>query len=1355
MAEADRSPASILIDFKLNAEDVVSTLKKLEASIDRILRKLARLGQQATAMSEKWGQKMTEAMGKAERASQKTTRSLQDFLDILIPIQRRLLTVGTSIEGPVRQFDRLAISIKTVATSIALLQTRFAALTSQFLQARTLRLLSGPQQQLLGAPSIRALLSPPIETQQQPPLERFRRLGDIFRPLRESLGELGSSFIAFSRAPVESLSRGLNLVGDSIASIGTGLKRSEVTLLRHMRLVGIDKDLLRALADSGDEAAKSMYELMVRAEAAGMRMKSFGHALVMAFNFLDLVKRMFGWYISAIGLWAMIRTVERLVGEIRDLNDEMMRLNITLGLANEKFRDLRRMKAEVWRQAIRLGVSVKDVTNTLFLLGQAGLRSSEALKALPPVMDMIRIWNTNVEKTVVSLVGVWNIYRKQLQAAGDTSDQFRRIADILSVALSNTTGTMDDLIKGVSYVGNIGQVAGLSLEQLAATLAVLNSRLLLGSRAGTGLRRVLAELTRNTTVLDRVIGVHVDKTRSLGEQWNDIMLSLAAFADRYQGDLTAITQAFEQFGIRGAEPWAALTVAASKYREVLQKINEEQEFTGKHIADVTQSAEAQLNRLREVAARLVSHFVSIRSLIGAVSGGLAMLALSPIVRGLARGFPLSRAFRGVEPALEQIDKFLESAEKNSSKLGESGKKIAAQLTEIRGRYRAVRNQLERVVEGSKEVTSELEKANTRLAKFWVGTKIIIRNIWSMVRGVTLFALKWAAILAMLELAGSLIQDATTKGEGFSNTLKTIEKWLKNVVYLLGGLIKIPMAGLRWIFDFIDIKAEWLNRLISGWEAAIDRLILRIRLLTEGSSGFLRRFQEAQNVVNSTTTTLRTLSVFLRNISQNGDLIQKRAKDVQSSLEEVHKYVRALELLIGEAEAKAGILTPPALVFDYVKAAELIDKINKAASNSGLRVTLRRLYEVLSEAQREELQRVISGLEQFGVTLEAIKTSIVRPELIHFLSQINQYLKESRESSSKIAELLDQIFMPTLENLMISVKRGIPELDDISRDLMTAIDNVRDSAGVLPEELENIRNKLRQLGLASAETKKKLQETGQAVDFGTWEVTFSKIGPKIEEIADLIYDIAYKRTLELTKSTVRAHYEAAKTVERIYADAFEKSAKAAKQAIGSLAQSTLNVAESVRNGIQNFVTSLISQTSDMITKFIAGEKAKLSDFFYSIGKLAIRTIVETMVVWQTRWAMMRAGWIPANWPGTPGTARGMRAGGFEKIGGLLRGFLDIFKAFAGFQKGGYVYMPGIVHPGEFVMRKEAVSNIGLENLAMMNQGLATPNNIVVNINAVDAESFVNLLNKNRSALSSIVGEQILRNSPLRYNVIKRT
>lgn len=121
---------------------------------------------------------------------------------------------------------------------------------------------------------------------------------------------------------------------------------------------------------------------------------------------------------------------------------------------------------------------------------------------------------------------------------GLTADKAGHVADVLAAGAGKAQGSVDDLALALTYVGPLANAAGWSLEETGGTLAYFASQGILGEKAGTSLRGVLAALQAPSTVASKVMDQYGISLYDANGQ----MVSASEMAARLQGALGGLTQ---------------------------------------------------------------------------------------------------------------------------------------------------------------------------------------------------------------------------------------------------------------------------------------------------------------------------------------------------------------------------------------------------------------------------------------------------------------------------------------------------------------------------------------------------------------------------------------------------------------------------------------------------------------------------------------------------------------------------------------------------------------------------------------------------------------------------------------------
>lgn len=118
------------------------------------------------------------------------------------------------------------------------------------------------------------------------------------------------------------------------------------------------------------------------------------------------------------------------------------------------------------------------------------------------------------------------------------AEQAAHVSDVLAAGAGKAQGSVDDLALALSYVGPLAGSVGFSLEETAGTIAYFATQGIIGEKAGTSLRGVLASLQSPSALADKEM-----KKYSISMfDANGNMLSLAGIADQLQDKLGGLTE---------------------------------------------------------------------------------------------------------------------------------------------------------------------------------------------------------------------------------------------------------------------------------------------------------------------------------------------------------------------------------------------------------------------------------------------------------------------------------------------------------------------------------------------------------------------------------------------------------------------------------------------------------------------------------------------------------------------------------------------------------------------------------------------------------------------------------------------
>ena len=253
---------------------------------------------------------------------------------------------------------------------------------------------------------------------------------------------------------------------------------------------------------------------------------------------------------------------------ILPFEEEMNRLRRDTGATAEQFAALR-------EQAIRLGssadyttISVRDAARAQRELVKSGLSIKEAMEALPGVLNLVAATEIEVGEAALKT-------SKLIKAYGLEVSDIARIHDLVAHSAVNAGITAEQLIDNLLRSGATARAAGVSIEDMVASMSLLVDQGQISERAATSFERVLTQLSKASVLPPAAVkafqslGINIADVEKLMSEGKiiEIMSNLATAGL----DVATASQIFGEDGAR-----AALTLAqnAGKLREFRDGLNE-------------------------------------------------------------------------------------------------------------------------------------------------------------------------------------------------------------------------------------------------------------------------------------------------------------------------------------------------------------------------------------------------------------------------------------------------------------------------------------------------------------------------------------------------------------------------------------------------------------------------------------------------------------------------------------------------------------------------------------------------------------------------------------------------------------
>lgn len=214
--------------------------------------------------------------------------------------------------------------------------------------------------------------------------------------------------------------------------------------------------------------------------------------------------------------------------------------------------------------------SAKEVADAAKYLAVSGFSVEEIMGALPHVMDLAAAGVMEVSEAA-------DYAAKTMRGLGISSDKLGDAVDMLTKGFTSANTDLRQFAEALSYVGPVARFSSYSLNEVGAAIMVVSNAGIQAERAGTGLRRFLAELSRQaspTRDAFEKLGItlmnNVGRLRPLPSLIGDLDKALK----RTTPEAQRLGKLMDIFGLRAGPAVAAMLrvgeVGLDRYQEMLR-----------------------------------------------------------------------------------------------------------------------------------------------------------------------------------------------------------------------------------------------------------------------------------------------------------------------------------------------------------------------------------------------------------------------------------------------------------------------------------------------------------------------------------------------------------------------------------------------------------------------------------------------------------------------------------------------------------------------------------------------------------------------------------------------------------------
>lgn len=203
----------------------------------------------------------------------------------------------------------------------------------------------------------------------------------------------------------------------------------------------------------------------------------------------------------------------------------------------------------------KLGLSTGDAANGVVELVKAGQSVDQAMKSVNATMQLSVAGQVSVAEASALVANTLNTFKL-------SADNARRVSDALANAANASSSDISDLGYGLSMSSLAAKSAGLSIEQTAASLALLSNNGLQGSDAGTSLKTMLMAMNAPTKEASKALkdlGVNVYDSKGGALDFRKVLTQLLPALDKLSDEKrnAAIREIFGADAMRAVNAFAS------------------------------------------------------------------------------------------------------------------------------------------------------------------------------------------------------------------------------------------------------------------------------------------------------------------------------------------------------------------------------------------------------------------------------------------------------------------------------------------------------------------------------------------------------------------------------------------------------------------------------------------------------------------------------------------------------------------------------------------------------------------------------------------------------------------------------
>ena len=275
-----------------------------------------------------------------------------------------------------------------------------------------------------------------------------------------------------------------------------------------------------------------------------------------------------------------------------------------------------------------------ELANGLRTLNQAGIKTKDAMMALPHVFDLATVGEMSMADAAITLAGVMTAFNLQVK-------DMSHIGDVFAKAAAESQTSVEQMTQAMKTASVVGDQYGASMEDTATALTLLAKLNITGTAAGTSLRNMLKELyspTEKAASIMKNLGVSAQTASGELKPFPDVIFSLKGKLEQFN-KVSQVKILQGLFGERGAkEAVAMLSQARDEWDKLNKTISESGGFMAKVSAELEATTKGSFKKaVNTLQATLIEAFQSSEGAAGQLAIKLQQTFNSESFRAAVNG----------------------------------------------------------------------------------------------------------------------------------------------------------------------------------------------------------------------------------------------------------------------------------------------------------------------------------------------------------------------------------------------------------------------------------------------------------------------------------------------------------------------------------------------------------------------------------------------------------------------------------------------------------------------------------------------------------------------------------------------